>query len=153
MLIQEGSRAIEFCLPDNSWERVCLNEFKDMKVVLYFYPEGSIWDNIREACEFRDAYDEITKEGAVVVGVSSDKPRTHEDFRKKYSLPFPLLSDPDHSIAKAYGVWEDKRFFGKKYKGVVRTTYIIDEHGKIQKVFTDVDAKDHVDEILYALKN
>jgi thioredoxin-dependent peroxiredoxin len=153
MLLQEGVRAVEFCLPDNSWERTCLNEFKNKKVILYFFPENSTWENIKEACKFRDAYEEIIKYGATVVGVSPDKPRVHERMREKYKLPFLLLSDTDHKIAEAYGASEEKQFLGRKYKGVLRSTYIIDERGKIQKVFTNINLEDHIDEVLYSLKN
>src|SRR4051794_28481616 len=101
MLLQTGASAVEFCLPDNDWERICLNEFKDKKVVLYFFPENNTTKNIKEACKFRDAYDEILKQGAIVVGVSPDKPRVHEKITTKYKLPFLLLSDTDHRIAEA----------------------------------------------------
>lgn len=152
-MLQKGDRAIEFCLPDIVWERMCLNEFSNKKVVLYFYPQHSTWDNTKEACKFRDAYEEITKERAVIVGVSSDKPRVNKKFIEKYKLPFPLLSDIYHEIADAYGVWYEKEFLGKKYKEVSRSTFIIDEQGKIERAFINVDVNDHIDEVLYQLKN
>jgi thioredoxin-dependent peroxiredoxin len=153
MLLKEGDSAVEFCLPDNGWERTCLNEFNNRKVVLYFFPEGSSSDNIKEACKFRDAYDEIVKQRAIVVGVGADKPRINERIIEKYKLPFLLLSDTNHQIAEAYGAWEEKQFFCKSYKRVIRLTYIIDEKGKIQKVFKNVDLEDHIDEVLYTLRN
>lgn len=153
MKLQKGDKAIEFCLPDNGWERTCLNEFKNKKVVLYFYPEHDTWDNIKEACKFRDAYDIITKERTVVVGVSSNNPRVQEKFIEKHKLPFLLLSDINHEIAEAYGVWAEKQAWGKKYKEISRSTFIINEQGKIQKVFMNVDVKDHIDEVLYELMN
>lgn len=152
-MLQKGDKAIEFCLPDNGWERTCLNEFKNKKVVLYFYPKHSNWDNIKEACKFRDAYGIITKERSVVVGVSSYYPRTQGEFIEKYKLPFPLLSDTNHEIAQAYGVLDEKQAWGKKYTDFLRSTFIINEHGKIQKVFMNVDVKDHIDEVLYELQN
>lgn len=152
-MLRKGDNAIEFCLPDDGWDRTCLNEFRNKKVILYFFPMHNRRKNVKEACMFRDAYERIKKERGVVVGVSSHYPRDQKKFIEKYKLPFSLLSDTHYEIAQAYGVLQERQSFGRKYPDIIRSTFIIDEHGKIQNVFIDVDMKEHVDEVLYELQN
>ncbi|MEK6838600.1 MAG: peroxiredoxin, partial [Candidatus Thermoplasmatota archaeon] len=128
-----------------------LKDFRGKKVVLYFYPKDDTPGCTREACSFRDSLARVTSKGAVVLGVSKDDLDSHTRFRKKYELTFPLLSDTDGMALNAYGVWKEKSAYGKTFMGVERTTFIIDEKGRIAKVFLRVKVDGHVDEVLEAL--
>ena len=128
-----------------------LAELKGKKVVLYFYPRDDTPGCTREACAFRDGLAQIKRKGAVVLGVSADSVSSHERFKEKYRLNFPLLSDPEKKIVQAYGVWKEKSLYGKKYMGLERTTFVIDEEGRIAKVFPKVQVDGHLEEILAAL--
>jgi peroxiredoxin Q/BCP len=127
-----------------------LKDLRGQKVVLYFYPKDDTPGCTKEACSFRDDFATFKKRGIAVLGVSPDSEAKHKKFETKYNLPFTLLADTDHAIADAYGVWGEKKFMGRKYMGVHRTTFLIDEKGKIKKVFEKVKPEDHASEVLEA---
>ena len=147
-----GSEAPPFALPSDAGETVRLADLRGKKVVVYFYPADDTEGCTAEACEFRDRWAAVRKIGAVVLGVSPDGVASHGKFRRKYRLPFPLLADEDHAVAAKYGVWGEKSMFGRKYFGVKRTTFVIDEAGRIAKVFERVRPKGHADQVLEALR-
>jgi len=150
--LEPGTKAPAFTLVSCSGEKVKLSQFKGKTVVLYFYPKDDTPGCTKEACAFRDAEKEMTKLGAVVLGVSPDSTESHVKFREKYSLNFPLLADTDHAIAELYGAWREKNMYGKKSMGVQRSTYIIDGTGKVAKVWKKVSVDGHDVDILAALK-
>ena len=149
-MIKEGTTAPAFKTTDANGETVSLKELKGQKVVLYFYPKDDTPGCTKEACSFRDAWAKFKKRGITVLGVSPDSEASHKKFETKYKLPFTLLADKDHVIADAYGVWGEKKFMGRTYMGVLRTTFLIDEKGKIKKVFEKVKPEDHANEVLEA---
>jgi len=150
-MVNEGDPAPDFRLPADDGHTYSLKDFRGKKVVLYFYPKDDTPGCTREACSFRDSLARVTSKGAVVLGVSKDDLDSHARFRKKYELTFPLLSDTDGKVLNAYGVWKEKSAYGKTFMGVERTTFIIDEKGRIAKVFLRVKVDGHVDEVLAAL--
>jgi peroxiredoxin Q/BCP len=150
-MLKEGAKAPAFSLPADDGSTVALKDLKGRKVVLYFYPKDDTSGCTVEACEFRDSWAAVKRKGAVVLGVSPDGVASHGKFRKKYELPFPLLADEDHAVAEAYGVWGEKSMYGRKYFGILRTTFVIDEAGKVAKVFEKVKPKGHAAEVLAAL--
>lgn len=150
-MLKEGDKAPDLKLPSDDGKVISLKEFRGKKVVLYFYPKDNTPGCTREACSFRDAYDLFLEKGAVVVGVSADDGTSHEKFRKKHGLPFYLLSDTGHSVLKAYDVWGKKSMYGKSFMGIIRSTFIIDEKGKITKVFPKVSPEGHAEEVLKLL--
>ena len=149
-MIKEGTTAPVFKTTDANGDTVSLKELKGQKVVLYFYPKDDTPGCTKEACSFRDAWAKFKKRGITVLGVSPDSEASHKKFETKYKLPFTLLADKDHAIADAYGVWGEKKFMGRTYMGVLRTTFLIDEKGKIKKVFEKVKPEDHAREVLEA---
>lgn len=149
-MIKEGTTAPAFKTTDADGETVSLKELKGQKVVLYFYPKDDTPGCTKEACSFRDAWAKFKKQGIKVLGVSPDSEASHKKFEAKYNLPFTLLADKDHAIADAYGVWGEKKFMGRTYMGVLRTTFLIDEKGKVKKVFEKVKPEDHANEVLEA---
>lgn len=149
---QAGDKAPAFKLADENGKPVSLSDFKGKKVVLYFYPKDSTPGCTTEACDFRDNLNRIAKTGAVVLGVSADSAESHRKFKEKQGLNFPLLSDPERKAIEAYGVWREKSLYGRKFMGIVRSTFIIDGNGSIAKVFPKVKVAGHVDEVLAALK-
>ena len=149
-MIKEGTTAPAFTTTDADGETISLKELKGQKVVLYFYPKDDTPGCTKEACSFRDAWAKFKKRGIKVLGVSPDSEASHKKFETKYKLPFTLLADKDHAIADAYGVWGEKKFMGRTYMGVLRTTFLIDEKGKIKKVFEKVKPEDHASEVLEA---
>jgi peroxiredoxin Q/BCP len=151
-MLKPGMRAPAFSLPSDEGKAVALKELRGKKVVLYFYPKDDTSGCTVEACEFRDNWKAVHKAGAVVLGVSPDPVASHTRFRDKYDLPFPLLADVDHKTAEAYGVWGEKSMYGRKYFGILRTTFIIDEDGKVTRVFEKVKPKGHAAEVLAALR-
>lgn len=151
-MLKVGDMAPDFSLKDAEEKTVTLSDFKGKKVVLYFYPKDNTSGCTKEACSFRDVYDDILETGAVVIGVSPDSTASHEKFRNKQNLPFYLLSDQDHLVAESFGAWGEKKMYGKTYMGIIRSTFIIDEEGKIVKVYPKVKPADHGTEILKALK-
>ncbi len=145
-MITEGKKAPSFSLIDENGQKVSLNDFKGKKVVLYFYPKDMTSGCTKEACDFRDQFPNFQKIKTVVLGISPDSAVSHKKFSDKYDLPFTLLSD------EKYDVWKEKSMYGKKYMGVERTTFIIDEEGKIKKIFPKVKVDGHVEEIIKILK-
>jgi thioredoxin-dependent peroxiredoxin len=146
-----GDKAPEFTALDGGGEEVSLGDFKGRKVVLYFYPKDNTSGCTREACDFRDNIARLSRKKAVVLGVSPDSVSSHEKFSAKFDLPFTLVSDPEHEIATAYGVWVEKSMYGRKYMGIERSTFVIDEKGKLTAIFRKVKVAGHVDEVLEAL--
>ena len=151
-MLAPGSKAPAFSLRADTGKTYALADLKGKKVVLYFYPKDDTEGCTVEACEFRDHWAAVRKAGAVVLGVSPDGVPSHGKFRKKYELPFPLLADEDHAVAERYGVWGEKSMFGRKYFGVRRTTFVIDEVGRIARVFERVRPKGHAAQVLEALR-
>lgn len=147
-MLKEGNFAPEFELPDQEEVMHKLSDYRGKKVVLYFYPKDDTPGCTKEACSFRDSFGDFRKNGIIVLGVSKDDAKSHAKFQEKYSLPFPLLSDTDTNVIKAYEAWGLKKFMGKEYMGVIRVTYVIDEAGKILKTYEDVKPQDHAQEIL-----
>jgi peroxiredoxin Q/BCP len=146
-----GQTAPDFELKDDSDKIVRLSDFRGRPVVLYFYPKDDTPGCTTEACEIRDDYSEYKKAGVQVLGVSPDSSTSHTRFKKKYDLPFPLLADDDHKVAERYGAWALKKNYGREYMGIKRTTFLIGPDGKIIRVFENVHAKGHSQEILTAL--
>jgi peroxiredoxin Q/BCP len=149
-MVKEGATAPTFKTTNADGETVSLKDLRGQKVVLYFYPKDDTPGCTKEACSFRDAFSKFKKRGIAILGVSPDGEKSHQKFATKYKLPFTLLSDTDHSIADAYGVYGEKKFMGRTYMGIHRTTFLIDEKGKIKKVFEKVKPEDHADEVLGA---
>ena len=149
-MLKEGSTAPAFKTTDANGETVNLKDFRGQKVVLYFYPKDDTPGCTKEACSFRDAFASYKKKGIAVLGVSPDSETKHQKFITKYNLPFTLLADTDKAIAESYGVWGEKKFMGRTYMGVHRTTFLIDEKGKIKKIFAKVKPEDHASEVLQA---
>jgi thioredoxin-dependent peroxiredoxin len=150
-LIEEGSPAPDFTLTSDAGERVRLSQFQGRPVVLYFYPKDDTPGCTAQACGIRDVWDELQRKGAVVLGVSPDGPREHVKFKEKYELPFTLLSDEEHEVADQYGTWVEKSMYGKKYKGMERSTFVIDADGNVAKVMRKVKPAEHADDVLAAL--
>lgn len=137
-MLEIGTKAPEFTLPDKDGAPVSLTDFAGKKVVLYFYPRDNTPGCTRQACAFAEAYEEFMKINAVVIGVSKDSSASHQKFAEKHSLPFILLSDPELTAIQAYGVWQERKLYGKVSMGVVRSTFVIDEKGVIEKVMRKV---------------
>lgn len=152
-MIKEGNKAPVFTLPDSDGNKVLLKDFLGKKVVLYFYPKDMTSGCTQEACDFRDSHPDFKKLKTVVLGVSADPVSSHKKFVEKHDLPFTLLSDEDKKVVEKYDVWKEKSMYGRKYMGIERTTVIIDEEGRIQKIFSKVKVKGHVEEVLAELKN
>jgi thioredoxin-dependent peroxiredoxin len=146
-----GQKAPDFTVMTDDGTKVKLSDFKGKKVVLYFYPKDDTPGCTKEACAFRDGIDEIKAKGAVVIGVSTDSVESHRKFKSKFDLNFPLLADTDKKIVETYGTWKEKSMYGKKYMGIERTTFVIDEQGKITHIFPKVKVDQHYDEVLEAL--
>ena len=147
-MIEAGMKAPEFTLPDKDGNAVSLSDFKGKKVVLYFYPKDNTPGCTRQACAFAGLYREFEKKGVQVIGVSKDSTASHVKFAEKYNLPFVLLSDTELEAIKAYGVWQEKKLYGKVSMGVVRTTFVIDENGVVQKIMPKVKPDTNAAEIL-----
>ena len=152
-MIKEGDAAPDFTARDAEGNEVKLADLRGQKVVLYFYPKDDTPGCTKEACSFRDAHDVYGEKGIKVLGVSTDDEASHQKFASKYSLPFTLLADTDHSISDAYGVYGEKSYMGKTYMGVTRKTFLIDEQGNLKKVFDKVNVEQHADEVLAAFKS
>ncbi len=149
--LKVGDKAPDFSLPDQDGKTVSLKSLKGKQMVLYFYPKDDTPGCTKEACGFRDSLKAIEKINTVVLGVSMDNAASHHKFIKKYSLPFPLLCDEDGTVSKAYGVYKLKNMYGKTYWGIERSTFIIDETGKLKAIFRKVKVDGHVDEVQAAL--
>ena len=150
-MLKEGDQAPDFTLQDDSGKSVSLKDLRGKKVVLYFYPKDDTPGCTREACDFRDKLSDFRRSGALIYGVSRDSQQSHRKFRDKYSLPFPLLSDPGLEVAKAFGAWGPKVSFMKKVLGLIRSTIVIDEKGRVEKIYHNVKVKGHADAVLNAL--
>ena len=146
MALQVGDRAPE--IKSGAFQ---LSKLKGKRVVLFFYPKSDTPGCTKEACEFRDLSKKFDKQETMIVGLSPDKPEAQQKFATKYGLPYAFAADPDHSIAEAYGVWKEKSMYGKKYMGIERTTFVIDEKGKIAKIFAKVKPAGHAAEVLEGL--
>jgi peroxiredoxin Q/BCP len=136
-----GKSAPDFGLADEHGKQIKLSSFRGKKVILYFYPKDDTPGCTAQACGFRDSFEEVQEKNAVVIGISPDDALSHQKFRTKYNLPFVLLSDPDHSVAEKYGAWGEKSFMGNNYMGIIRSHFVIDEHGKIADAQIKVNAK------------
>jgi peroxiredoxin Q/BCP len=150
-MLTPGTPAPPFELLSDSGDTVRLADLRGRTVVLYFYPKDDTTGCTKEACEFRDHWRAVEKAGAIVLGVSPDGVASHAKFRKKYQLPFPLLADPDHAVAERYGAWGEKSMYGRRYFGILRTTFVIDGTGRIVRVFERVKPKGHAAEVLEAV--
>lgn len=146
--IKEGLKAPDFLLPDADGNKVSLKQFSGKKIVIYFYPKDMTSGCTKEACDFRDSFPEFEKINAVIIGISKDSVKSHTKFKEKYNLPFILLSDENGEVCQKYGVWKEKSMYGKKYMGIERTTFVLDENRKILKIFPKVKVDGHVDEVL-----
>jgi peroxiredoxin Q/BCP len=151
MPLHPGSPAPDFSLDSTDGKKISLADLRGKRVVLYFYPKDDTPGCTREACNFRDSYADFHKKNTVILGISPDPLPRHEKLKSKYELPFPLLADPDHAIAEKYGVWKEKMNYGKKYMGIERTTFLIDEDGNIARIFPRVKVDGHADALLQAL--
>lgn len=147
-MLEVGTKAPEFTLPDKDGNPISLTDFAGKKVVLYFYPKDNTPGCTRQACAFAGAYEEFKKINVVVIGVSKDSVASHQKFAEKHGLPFILLSDPELTTIQAYGVWQEKKLYGKVSMGVVRSTFVINENGMIEKVMPKVKPDTNATEIL-----
>lgn len=147
-MLKENDLAPDFTLASDQGNDVTLSLFRGRKVVVYFYPKDDTPGCTKEACSFRDANSEFMAKGAVVIGISPAGVESHQGFRAKHGLPFYLLSDPDHKVAEAYGAWGEKRMYGRTYEGIIRSTFVVGEDGRIIKVFPKVKPDDHATEVL-----
>jgi thioredoxin-dependent peroxiredoxin len=147
-VIEEGKPAPDFELQTDSGERVRLSDFRGKRVVLYFYPKDDTPGCTTEACEFRDAFDVYRERGIEILGVSPDDVSSHQKFKSKYELPFTLLADPNHETAERYGVWGERSFAGKQYMGINRSTFLIDENGKVVRAMLGIKPAGHAAAVL-----
>jgi peroxiredoxin Q/BCP len=150
-MVEEGKPAPDFELDTDTGETVKLSDLRGKQVVLYFYPKDDTPGCTTQACGIRDTYGEFERAGAVVLGISPDDSASHEKFKQKYSLPFTLLADDDHKVAEEYGVWGEKKYMGRTYMGVDRSTFVIDEDGNVKKVMHKVKPDTHADDVLEVL--
>ena len=148
--LQEGDKAPAFTGYDQNGQKISLADYKGKKLVVYFYPQDDTPTCTVQACNLRDNFALLRKEGLTVIGISPDDEKSHKKFETKFSLPFPLLADPEHKIIDKYGVWGEKQLYGRKYLGLHRTTFLIDEKGVIRKIFLKPKSKQHAEEILRA---
>lgn len=148
MVLDVSQKAPEFSLQDENETIKNLNDYLGKNILLYFYPKDDTPGCTTEACSFRDDYSEYEKAGIVILGVSPDSPAKHQKFKEKHNLPFTLLADEDHAVCELYGVWGRKKFMGREYDGVFRTTFLIDKDGKIKKVYKNVKPAEHSAEVL-----
>ena len=151
-MVSEGEPAPDFSATTDAGERVSLSDYRGRPVVLYFYPKDDTPGCTAQACGIRDVYGEFEREGAVVLGVSPDDERSHVKFKEKYELPFTLLADADHEVAERYGVWAEKKYMGKTYMGVDRSTFVIAEDGTVKRVMHKVKPDTHADDVLATLR-
>ena len=151
--IKEGDKLPAFKIKDDAGKEVSIKDFIGKPMVIYFYPKDDTPGCTKEACDFRDNFARVKKTGAVVFGVSKDSVERHVKFKKKYDLPFPLLSDDTGEVCDKFGVWIEKSMYGRKYMGIERATFIVDKQGRIAKAFRKVKVPGHVDEVLECLKS
>lgn len=148
-----GEKAPDFNVVNQEGKTTSLSDYKGQKVILYFYPKADTPGCTAESCNLRDNYDDLMGKGYQIIGVSPDNQEKQKKFAEKYNLPFPLLADVDKEVIKAYGAWGLKKMYGREYEGLLRTTYVIDEDGNIEKVFPKVKTRDHADQIMEAMNN
>ncbi len=146
--LNEGDQAPDFSGLNENGEPVSLSDFKGKKLILFFYPKADTPGCTAEACSLRDSYADLRAQGFELLGVSADTSKMQDKFKKKYNLPFPLLADTDQKVVHAYGVWGPKQMFGKTFEGINRTTFVINENGVIEKIFTKVETANHAEQIL-----
>lgn len=149
-MLQAGDTAPDFTVKDQNGNEIKLSDFRGNRVVLYFYPEDDTPGCTKEACSLRDGFAEFEKQGIKILGVSTDDEKSHQKFISKYELPFSLLADTDHAVSEAYDSYGEKKFMGKTYNGVLRKTFLIDEQGKIKRIFDKVKVDEHASEVLEA---
>ena len=147
-MLEIGTQAPDFTLPDQNGNMHSLSEYRGKKVILYFYPKDNTPGCTKQACGFAERFPQFTEKGAVILGISKDSVASHKKFEEKYGLPFTLLADPELVAIQAYDIWQEKKNYGKTYMGVVRSTYLIDENGKIVKAFDKVKAADNPEQML-----
>ncbi len=147
-MLSVGDKAPNFSGVDDSGNLVSLKDLKGTKFVLYFYPKDNTTGCTKEACDFRDSFAAFKKRGVKVIGISPDTEKSHKGFKEKYELPFTLIADPDKTICEAYGVWQEKSMYGRKYMGVVRTTFVIGDTGKIEAIYSKVKVPGHIESLL-----
>jgi peroxiredoxin Q/BCP len=152
MALKVGDKAPSFKLKNQDGKTLSLSDLKGKPVVLYFYPKDDTSGCTKEACNFRDEFPKFKKIKAEIIGISADSVKSHKKFAEKYDLPFNLLSDESKDVVEKYGVWKEKSMYGRKYMGIVRTTFIIDSSGKIRKIFPKVKVDNHNQEVIEALK-
>ncbi len=150
-MLEVGTKAPDFTLLNQNGEEISLSQYRGQKVILYFYPKDNTPGCTKQACGFAQLYPDFVKKGAVILSVSKDSVKSHKKFEEKYQLPFTLLSDPDLVAIQAYDVWKEKNMYGKKVMGVVRTTYLINEEGIIEKAYTKVKAAQNPNDMLEVL--
>jgi len=150
-MLKTGDKAPDFTLESDEDKKVSLKDFKGKKLILYFYPKDNTSGCTKEACDFRDSIKIFEKKNTVIIGVSKDSVASHTKFKSKFNLPFSLLSDESTKMLKKYEVWKEKSMYGKKYMGIERTTFIINEKGKIQNIFNKVKVNEHIQELLNSL--
>jgi len=151
-MLQEGQAAPDFTVKNDDGETVRLSDYRGRNVILYFYPKDNTPGCTKEACGFRDLQADFEKVNSVILGVSPDSVKSHQNFKNKYELPFTLLSDDNKEVVQLYGVWKEKSMYGKKYMGVERTTFVIDKEGKIRKIFPKVKVPQHPEAVLDVVK-
>lgn len=147
-MLEVGTKAPDFTLLNQDGESVSLSQYLGKKVILYFYPKDNTPGCSQQACGFAKLYPEFQQKDAIILGISKDSVKSHKKFQEKYQLPFPILSDPELEVIQAYDVWKEKNMYGKKVMGVVRTTYLIDENGMIEKAYTKVKAAKNPEDML-----
>ncbi|RPH28655.1 MAG: thioredoxin-dependent thiol peroxidase [Bacteroidales bacterium] len=148
MSLKSGDKAPEFSSVDQNGNQIKLSDYKGKKVILYFYPKDNTSGCTAEACSLRDGYEQLANLGFEVIGVSPDNEKSHQNFIKKFDLPFKLIADTDQAVANSYGVWGEKKMYGRSYMGILRTTFLIDEKGIINHVISKVNTGDHLNQIL-----
>ncbi|MBY0214992.1 thioredoxin-dependent thiol peroxidase [Paenibacillus illinoisensis] len=153
MTLTEGSLAPDFELPSSTGETVKLSDYRGQRVLIYFYPKDMTSSCTQQACDFRDRHEEFKGLNAVILGISTDPMSRHDKFIAKYGLPFTLLSDEEHQVAEQYGVWQLKKLYGKEYMGIVRSTFLINEEGKLVKEWSKVRVKGHIESALETVKS
>ncbi|WP_223067000.1 thioredoxin-dependent thiol peroxidase [Paenibacillus caui] len=150
--LEIGQVVPDFTLPASSGASVTLSEFRGKKVVIYFYPKDQTPGCTQEACDFRDRTEYFAQHGAVLLGISGDDIKSHNRFAGKYELPFPLLSDEDHSVSRMFGVWQIKKMYGREFEGIARSTFLLDEEGRLVREWRKVKVKNHAEEVLEAVR-
>lgn len=149
--LKEGDKALDFTGMNEKGETISLADYRGKKLVLFFYPKDNTPTCTAVACNLRNNYNDLKEQGFELLGVSPDSARKHQNFIKKFDFPFALLADTEQKVLKKYGVWGEKQLFGRKYMGVLRTTFVIDENGVVEKIFTKVDSLNHTQQILTAM--